>query len=297
MKDQRRCARGRTGTRSRPWRWGEHPAAPTDGMPSVQQGLALTLQPTPTLDLQTQPGLRNDEVTLWEPGSVSVTCEHSPPGAGTEPGRQQGSAQQGGEAVLLACCCALVLVGGALRNRAGVRLSGEWRSGSGKGGLQTLAALKPGEEVSSQQRRALRSVYGCEETGATSHTWQSACACVCVLSHVWLCDPVDRSPPGSSVHGTPRARAAEGAAVPASGGSSREGTEPECPEAAALAGCGLFDPPRTPPDQLGSRHGPARSTGVPSIRPSASGPSCLGMPPGTGSSPPGEEGAPAARFS
>ena len=80
MKDQTLCAWGHTGTRSQPWRWGEHPAAPTDETLSVQQGLALTLQPTPTLDLWTQPGPRNDEVTLWEPGSVSVTCEHNPPG-------------------------------------------------------------------------------------------------------------------------------------------------------------------------------------------------------------------------
>ena len=77
MKDQTLCAWGHTGTRSQPWRWGEHPAAPTDETLSVQQGLALTLQPTPTLDLWTQPGPWNDEVTLWEPGSVSVTCEHT----------------------------------------------------------------------------------------------------------------------------------------------------------------------------------------------------------------------------
>ena len=30
---------------------------------------------------------------------------------------------------------------------------------------------------------------------------RSISACVCVLSHVWLCDPMDCSPPGSSVHG------------------------------------------------------------------------------------------------
>lgn len=116
-------------------------------------GSGLTLQPTPTLDLQTQPGLRSDEVTLWEPGSVSVTCEHSPPEGGHRTRKAARQRPAGRGDVLLACCCVLILVGGALRNRAGVRLSGEWWSGSGKGGLQTLAALKPGEEVSSQQCR------------------------------------------------------------------------------------------------------------------------------------------------
>ena len=107
--------------------------------------------------------------------------------------------------------------------------------------------------------------------GETSHIQQSACAHVCVLSHVWLCDPVDHSPPGSSVHGTPQARVPEWAAMPASGGSSRAGTEPvswgSC-IGRLLTVCHLSHPPRMPPDQLGSRHGPARSTGVPSIRPS-----------------------------
>ena len=32
---------------------------------------------------------------------------------------------------------------------------------------------------------------------------------VCVLSHVWLCDPVDCSPRGSSVHGILQAKILE----------------------------------------------------------------------------------------
>ena len=32
------------------------------------------------------------------------------------------------------------------------------------------------------------------------------CVCVCVLNHVQLCDPMDHSPPGSSVHGIFQAR-------------------------------------------------------------------------------------------
>ena len=190
-KDQRLCAPGHTGIRSRPWRWGEHPAAPTDGTLSVQQGLALTLQPMPTLDLRTQPGPRNDEVTLWELGSVSVTCEHNPPGnwyrvsASDAQGpaqNQEGSRAAPGRKGRLSCgpAAVFVRVGGALRNRAGVCLSGEWRSGTGKGGLQTLAALKPCEEVSSQQRQALRSMCGCEEMGkqaTPSRVHVHACVC------------------------------------------------------------------------------------------------------------------------
>ena len=46
---------------------------------------------------------------------------------------------------------------------------------------------------------------------------------VCMLSGfspVWLCDPVDRSPPGSSVHGILQARILEWVVMPSSGGSS-----------------------------------------------------------------------------
>ena len=47
------------------------------------------------------------------------------------------------------------------------------------------------------------------------------CIRVCVLSHVRLCDPVDWSPPGSSVHGILQARVLEWVAVSSSKGSSR----------------------------------------------------------------------------
>ena len=40
------------------------------------------------------------------------------------------------------------------------------------------------------------------------------------LSRVWLCDPMDRSPPGSSVHGILQARILEWVAMPSSRGSS-----------------------------------------------------------------------------
>ena len=51
-------------------------------------------------------------------------------------------------------------------------------------------------------------VKECEDGGLhTKHTraeiWEGFCMCTQLLSHVWivLCDPMDWSPPGSSVHG------------------------------------------------------------------------------------------------
>ena len=44
---------------------------------------------------------------------------------------------------------------------------------------------------------------------------------LCVLSHVQLCDPMDCSPPGSSVHGISQARILEWMAISFSRGSSR----------------------------------------------------------------------------
>ena len=49
------------------------------------------------------------------------------------------------------------------------------------------------------------------------HVCSNAC---CVPSHVWLCDPLDRSPPGSSVHGVFLARILERVAISSSMGSS-----------------------------------------------------------------------------
>ena len=48
------------------------------------------------------------------------------------------------------------------------------------------------------------------------------CTCACSLSRVWLCDPMDCSPPGSSVHGILQARILEWVAMP----SSRESSQP-----------------------------------------------------------------------
>ena len=54
----------------------------------------------------------------------------------------------------------------------------------------------------------------------------SVCVCVRVLSHAWLCDPVDCSPPGSSVHGVSWARYWSGLPFPTSSGLTDLGTEP-----------------------------------------------------------------------
>ena len=52
------------------------------------------------------------------------------------------------------------------------------------------------------------------------------CVCTESLIHFWLCDPMDCSPPGSSVHGILRARILEWVVIPFSRGSSwpRNGT-------------------------------------------------------------------------
>ena len=49
-------------------------------------------------------------------------------------------------------------------------------------------------------------------------------------SHVWLCDPMDHSPPGSFVHGTLQARILEQVTIPFSRGSSppRNRTKVSC---------------------------------------------------------------------
>ena len=66
--------------------------------------------------------------------------------------------------------------------------------------------------------------------------------CLCVLvthSRPSLCDPVDCSPPGSSVHGVLQARVQEWAAVAFSGGLSNPGIKLVPSESPGLAG-GFF---------------------------------------------------------
>ena len=48
----------------------------------------------------------------------------------------------------------------------------------------------------------------------------TVCVCVCVCVCLTLCDPMDYSLPGSSVHGVLQARILEWVAMPSSRGSS-----------------------------------------------------------------------------
>ena len=56
--------------------------------------------------------------------------------------------------------------------------------------------------------------------GKMNHLCVCVCARACVGSRVWLCDPIDCSPPGSSVHGMSQARILEWAALSSYRGSS-----------------------------------------------------------------------------
>ena len=70
---------------------------------------------------------------------------------------------------------------------------------------------------------------------------------LCVLvaqSCPTLCDPVDCSPPGSSVHGIPQARRLEGAAIPFFGDLLDPGIEPG--SRALQADSFPSEPPRKP---------------------------------------------------
>ena len=72
----------------------------------------------------------------------------------------------------------------------------------------------------------------------------SVCVCVCVhaksvQSCLTLCDPVDWSPPGSSVHGILQARMWSGLACPSPGDLPDPGIEPEVLRSPVLAG-GFF---------------------------------------------------------
>ena len=55
----------------------------------------------------------------------------------------------------------------------------------------------------------------CDPNSLHIHVFKCLCACVLILfSCVTLCDPMDCSPPGSSVHGILQARTLEWAAIP-----------------------------------------------------------------------------------
>ena len=71
------------------------------------------------------------------------------------------------------------------------------------------------------------------------YTGPSLFLCMCASSlQSWrtLCDPMDYSPPSSSVHGILQARILEWVALPSSKGSSNSGIEPMSLMSPALAG-------------------------------------------------------------
>ena len=72
--------------------------------------------------------------------------------------------------------------------------------------------------------------------------------CACVVSHVQLCDPMDCSLPGSSVHGISQQEDWSGLPFLAPRDLSEPGIKPKSPASLALAG-GFFTakPPGKPP--------------------------------------------------
>ena len=77
-----------------------------------------------------------------------------------------------------------------------------------------------------QYQRNWRDVYICQERKTlieAALTFLSSDLCMCVSCPVMstLCDPMDYSPPGSSVHGILQARILEWVAIPFSRGSSQ----------------------------------------------------------------------------
>ena len=75
--------------------------------------------------------------------------------------------------------------------------------------------------------------------------------CVCSVTQLCpnLCDPVDCSPPGSSVHGISQARILDGLPCPPPGDLPSPETEPTTPAPSALAGgCFTTGDPGKPPN-------------------------------------------------
>ena len=65
-------------------------------------------------------------------------------------------------------------------------------------------------------------------------TQPQAPACGCMLSHIWLCNPMDCSPPGSSVHGILQARYWSGLSCPPPGDLPDPGIELSSPMSPTL---------------------------------------------------------------
>ena len=97
--------------------------------------------------------------------------------------------------------------------------------------------------TASFRQAGLRSPISCKENPAGSEMW-----CAGVLRCAQLCDPVDHSPPGSSVRGISQARMLEWVAISYSRDLPDPGIKPKSPAVPALAG-GFFIPlpPEKPP--------------------------------------------------
>ena len=70
----------------------------------------------------------------------------------------------------------------------------------------------------------------------TPYIFPTDCVCVRALSHMTLCNPVDCSPPGYSVHGIFQARVLEQLPFPSPGDLSYPGIKSMSPVSPALAG-------------------------------------------------------------
>ena len=79
--------------------------------------------------------------------------------------------------------------------------------------------------------RDRKDINGCRELEVKEGVEKGVCACI--LTPVWLCDPTDYSPSGSSVHGIFQARILQWVAISSSRGSD-PGVEPAPPESPAL---------------------------------------------------------------
>ena len=84
------------------------------------------------------------------------------------------------------------------------------------------------------QKKREREIYSC-----TYQHCSALCGCSVVHLCLTLCDPMDRSPPGSSVRGILQARILGWVTFPAPGHLPNPGTETASPESPALAG-GFF---------------------------------------------------------
>ena len=81
-------------------------------------------------------------------------------------------------------------------------------------------SMEPGRLQSMGSHGVTRSQHNWANFTCTFKLMRQELACVCGQSYLIVCDPVDYSPPGSSVHGIFQARILEQVAIPVSRGSS-----------------------------------------------------------------------------